>query len=128
MPKQEYLKAIKNKKFDILITGYTIEESYDLRSFFNGKSEWGYYNYDLFMKARELERLYTPQEYSEKYSQLKEAILDQLPYLPLCYKKMSLIGVSTFEAESLPMFNNIYKNCSTWAWSIIKEKNNDDKE
>ena len=128
LPKQEYLKAIKNKKFDILITGYTIEESYDLRSFFNGKSEWGYYNYDLFMKARELERLYTPQEYSEKYSQLKEAILDQLPYLPLCYKKMSLIGVSTFEAESLPMFNNIYKNCSTWAWSIIKEKNNDDKE
>ena len=128
LPKSEYLKAIKNKKFDILITGYTIEESYDLRKFFNGKSEWGYYNYDLFMKSRELERLYTPDEYREKYSQLKDALIDQLPYLPLCYKKISLIGVSTFEAESLPMFNNIYKNCGTWTWSIIKEKNNDDKE
>ena len=128
LPKSEYLNAIKNKEFDLLITGYTIEESYDLRSFFNGRSEWGYYNYDLFMKARELERLYTPDEYREKYSQLKAALLEQLPYLPLCYKKMSLIGVSTFEAEFLPMFNNVYKNCATWSWSIIKEKNNDDKD
>lgn len=124
----EYTRAIKNKDFDILITGYTIEESYDLRSFFNGKNDWGYYNYDLFMKSRELDRLYTPEEYKAKYSELKKALQEELPYYPLCYKKMSIIGVDTFEAEKMPMFNNIYKNCHTWSWSIISEKNNESEE
>lgn len=41
---------------------------------------------------------------------------------------MSIIGVDTFEAEKMPMFNNIYKNCHTWSWSIISEKNNESEE
>lgn len=125
---KEYKKAIKNKQFDILITGYTIEESYDLRDFFSGKNEWGYYSYSLLTKARELDRLYTPEEYTEKYKLLKEEMLDTLPYYPLCYKKMSLIGVNTFEAGKLPMFNDIYKNLDTWSWSVITEKNNEVEE
>lgn len=119
----EYERAIRNRNFDILITGYSISEEYDLRSFFNGKSEWKYYNYELFEMSRELDRLYTPEEYKEKYAALKEKMMEVLPYYPICYKKMSLVGVSTFEADSLPMFNNIYKNCNTWCWSTVKEKN-----
>ena len=128
LPKFEYKQAIKKKDFDILVTGYTIEENYDLRDFFNGKNDWGYNNYNLFMKARELERLYTPEQYTEKYTELKELLLDELPYYPLCYKKMSLIGVKTFTADEMPMFNDIYKNCDTWRWSITVEKNNESKE
>ena len=121
----EYENAISNRKFDILITGYTINEEYDLRSFFNGQSEWKYYNYELFEMSRQLERLYTPEEYKEKYKELKTEMMDALPYYPICYKQMSLIGVSTFEAGKLPMFNSILKNCSTWKWSVVTEKNNE---
>lgn len=119
----EYKNAIKKRSFDILITGYTISEEYDLRNFFNGKSEWKYYNYELFEMSRELDRLYTPEEYKEKYIQLKDKMMEVLPYYPICYRKMSLIGVNTFEADNLPMFNDIYRNCSTWSWSTVKEKN-----
>ena len=119
----EYKNAIRNRSFDILITGYTISEEYDLRNFFNGKSEWKYYNYELFEMSRELDRIYTPEEYKEKYMQLKEKMMEVLPYYPICYRKMSLIGVNTFEADKLPMFNDIYRNCSTWRWSTVKEKN-----
>ena len=119
----EYKNAIKNRSFDILITGYTISEEYDLRNFFNGKSEWKYYNYELFEMSRELDRIYTPEEYKEKYIQLKDKMMEVLPYYPICYRKMSLIGVNTFEVDKLPMFNDIYRNCSTWSWSTVKEKN-----
>ena len=128
LSKSEYIKSIKKKDFDILVTGYTIEESYDLRELFNGKNQWGYNNYSLFMKARELDRLYTTEQYSEKYKELKELMLDELPYYPLCYKKMSLIGVKTFKADKMPMFNDIYKNCDTWSWSVIVEKNNENND
>lgn len=124
----EYSQSIKRKDFDILITGYTIEESFDLRDFFNGKNDWGYYNYDLFTKARELDRLYTSEEYRAKYTELKASLMEELPYYPLCYKKMSLIGVDTFKAEELPMFNSIYNNCATWSWSIVTTKNNETQE
>jgi len=87
-----------------------------LREFFNGKNAWGYYNADLFTKSRELERLYDADTQKEKYSELKDALQDEMPYYALCYKKMGLIGISGFTAEKLPMFNDIYKNCDTWSW------------
>ena len=128
LPKTEYMNSIKRRDFDILITGYTVDENYDLRELFNGKNQWGYNNYNLFMKARELDRLYTPKQYAQKYEKLKEQLLEELPYYPLCYKKMSLIRVNTFKAQGMPMFNNIYRNCYTWNWSVVSEKNNEKKD
>ncbi len=121
----EYKKAIASRQFDILIAGYAIEETYDLREFFNGKNAWGYYNADLFTKSRELERLYDADTQKEKYSELKDALQDEMPYYALCYKKMGLIGISGFTAEKLPMFNDIYKNCDTWSWKVeVKQTKN----
>lgn len=122
VPWDEYQKQIKSKSFDILITGFTIEESYDLRTFFNGKSLWGYKNDKLYTKVQNLDRLYTSEEYQKIYGELKEMLLDELPYYPLCYKKMGLIGTETLEASSLPMFNDIYKNIGTWEWTKVIEK------
>jgi hypothetical protein len=44
-------------------------------------------------------------------------LINELPYYPLCYKKMGLIGTETLEAKTMPMFNDIYKNIGTWEWS-----------
>lgn len=122
VPWDEYQSLIKRKDFDILVTGYVIEESYDLRVLFNGKNLWGYNNPTLFTQAKNLDRLYTGEQYKEHYTKLKELMLEELPYYPLCYKKMGLIGTNTFEANNLPTFNNIYKNIDTWEWSVIETK------
>lgn len=117
---KKYEQAIRSRNFDLLIAGYEMEERYDLREFFNNRNAWGYYNAELYTKAGELERLYTAEEQKKKYRELKEALLDEMPYYALCYKKMGLVGISTFTAEKLPMFNNIYKNCETWSWKAIE--------
>ena len=36
-------------------------------------------------------------------------LADEAQYYTLCYKKMGLIGVDTFEAKELPVFNDILK-------------------
>ena len=123
-----YKSAMSSGKFDILIAGYEVEETFDLRELFNGKNAWGYYGYTLYDKARQLERLYDTDELKEKYQELKEALLDEMPYYALCYKKMGLIGASGFEAEKLPTFNNIYKNCNTWTWKVEKKTEESDSE
>lgn len=117
----KYKQAVASGNFDLLIAGCEMEETYDLRDFFNRKNDWGYYNADLLTKARELDRLYTAEKQKEKYSKLKETLLDEMPYYTLCYKKMGLVGISTFTAEALPTFNNIYNNCNTWGWKEIEK-------
>lgn len=122
LEEKEYERAIKGKKFNILITGYTFEAGYDLRSFFNGKNPWGYTDYPLNQKVLELDRLYSGAEYVSKFEDIKTAIIDELPYYPLCHKKMSLIGLPTLEAEQLPIFDDIYRNCDTWSWKVQVKK------
>lgn len=121
---EEYTTLIGEKDFDILMTGYEMEASYDLRTFFDGTNPWGYDNQDLLAKVRELDRLHTAEEYASIYGEIKEMLTDEAQYYTLCYKNMGLIGVDTFEAGELPMFNDIYKNCRTWSW---KKKITDDE-
>ena len=52
-------------------------------------------------------------------TRIKEMLNEELPYYPLVYKKMGLIGTGTFEASKLPMHNNIYKNIDNWSWTEI---------
>lgn len=117
---KKYIQAINSGSFDLLIAGYEMEEKFDLREFFNGKNAWRYYNAELYTLSRELERLYTPETQKEKYEELKAALVEEMPYYALCYKQMGLVGISTFTAEELPMFNDIYKNCRTWGWKVVE--------
>ncbi len=123
-----YQAAISACDFDILLTGYRMEESYDLRSFFDRTNPWGYINYDLLASVRELSRLHTEAEYREAFAALKTQMLDEMPYYPLCYRYTGLIGVTTFKAEALPMFNDIYKNCNTWSWSKVIKPETQEEE
>ena len=118
----DYTEAIEKKEFDILLTGYDMAASYDLREFFNGKTLWKYRNNQLLAQAAELEKMHTAAEYSAIYKELKEMMLDELPYYALCYKKMGLVGVEFFEAGALPTFDDVFRNAQTWSWKKVKEK------
>lgn len=118
---KEYRQAISAGRYDILVTGFSIEEQYDLRTFFNGKREWKYYNRTLLNKSSELEKLHTAEEYTKVFEDLKEALLDELPYYSLCYRKIGLVGVQGFTAAQVPMFNDYYKNINTWKWTYMVE-------
>lgn len=115
----EFKNEIMKMDYDILITGYSINQNYDLRFLFDGSNEWGFYDYNLLKEARELDRIHSKEKYIEKYTELKKDLIDSAQYYPLCYRYMSLIGLETFEAGELPMFNNPYKNLETWSWKKI---------
>lgn len=116
---KDFKNEILKQDYDILITGYSINPSYDLRFLFDGSNEWGFYDSDLLKEARELDRIHSEEKYREKYIKLKEDLIDSAQYFPLCYRNMSIIGIETFKAEKLPMFNNPYKNIETWSWKKI---------
>ena len=113
----EYTAAIAAGKYDMIVTGYSINEQYDLRDFYNGRNEWKYYNDELIQLSSELERLHTAEEYTELFADLKETLLEEVPYYSLCYKKIGLVGVQGFTAGKTGMFNDYYRNIETWKWT-----------
>lgn len=127
---EDYQKAISYGKHDIIVTGYAVNEQYDLRDFFNRKNEWGYYNEKLFALAGEMEMLHTAEEYTKLYSDMKKELLDELPYYSLCYKKIGLVGINGFEAEKMPVFHDIYRNIDTWSWTyeVVSDKQANEKQ
>jgi len=114
--KDEYLANLSLNNFDIAICGYKTQADMDFREFFNGKNQWGYSNYNISIKVLELDRLYEAEAYPEKYKEIKEIIIDELPYYAICYKDMSLIGVDNFEVGDYPCFFNHYFNIENWLW------------
>ena len=68
-----------------------------------------------------MERLYTSEEYTELYRQLKDTLLAELPYYSLCYKKAGLVGIEGFKAGKISMFNDHYRNIETWSWTYEVE-------
>lgn len=121
---KDYEAAIAAGKHDIVVAGFSINEQYDLRDFFNRKNAWGYYHEGLFTLAGEMERLHTANEYREIYAELKEELLKELPYYSLCYRKIGLVGVSGFTAGKIPRFNDYYRNIETWSWTYQVEAEN----
>ena len=118
----EYKRAITAGKHDIIVAGFSINEQYDLREFFNGKNQWKYCNNELLSLAGEMERLHTTEEYKQIYAELKAALMEELPYYSLCYRKAGLVGVSGFSAGKTPLFNDYYRNIETWSWTYIVEQ------
>lgn len=114
-----FVNDIRRKDYDVLITGYEISPNYDLRFMFNGQNYWGFSDYNLQTKVNELDRIHSNEKYAEKFEELKEALIDEDVYYPLCYKNMSLIGVKTFETDKLPTFADIYKNIDSFNWKKI---------
>lgn len=113
---KDYQAAISAGKHDIIVTGFAINEQYDLREFYNGRNAWGYYSDTLLTLANEMERLHTAEEYTALYADLKAALLEELPYYSLCYRQIGLVGVQGFKAGKISMFNDYYRNIDTWSW------------
>lgn len=122
--KKTYKNKISSKDFDILLTGYEINKEFDLRFLFNGRNPWGYSNGKLYEKSRLLDRLYSAEKYAEFYGKFKELLMDEIPYYPIGYKKMSMIGAEKLDAKVAPVFYSLYKNCGNWTWekAILDEK------
>lgn len=122
LKKPEYDEAIKKGDFDMLLTGLTVDESYDFTFMFDGNNAWKYSNPNISLKSKEFKKLYRISEYKDKYIELKKELVEQVPYYPICYKQMSLVGVANFNAPQIPMFNNIYSGIETWNYDEVKSE------
>ncbi|MFZ5974926.1 MAG: ABC transporter substrate-binding protein [Bacillota bacterium] len=114
---EDYLKALKNKSFDLALCGFNLDRSLDLTSLLRSGGSINYGGYsdgemnallDAYAKStKETDR-------KTNMGKIQEMILNKLPVISLCYRTYSLVSDNTVQnVEGL--FNmNYYNNIERW--------------
>lgn len=111
-----YCAAIRSGDFDIYLGGYKFDKKYDLRKLFSRSNPLGYRNTQVINWTNQLETCISNKKQKGVYGQLKQHLIQELPYYCLCYKAYTVVSVAHFEAEILPTFFDQYRGCGNWKW------------
>lgn len=127
--RQDYVKAVRKGKFDIYIGGYSFDKRYNLKELFVRDNSLGYDSAKALKYVKTMEKCISAKSLKKNFIKLKDVINNDLPYYCICYKDLSFIAVSHFESESVPVYFDIYRDCSNWKWKrIVVEKSEKNKK
>lgn len=110
--------------FDIVLGGYSFNEKYNLKKLFKKGNYLNYYNETVYNSVCDLEKCLSLKELRYAYENLEKLLLNDLSYVPICYRNNSMLSAKTLECSQLPVWNDIYRGCETWSWSktVVNDK------
>jgi peptide/nickel transport system substrate-binding protein len=121
----EYNSDLAGGNFDIYISGFQINESYDLRPFLHSGYEnvIGYTNLNLDALLDQMSMGLTNEEKVNTFITIKEILIEDLPYFCLLYKTYGAITSPALQGEVKPLFNDLYNGCESWSYvyEVVEE-------
>jgi len=121
----EYNMRLNAGNYDLYIGGYQFDERYDLRRMLH--SNYGnlvrYTNTKLDEFLDEMQLSPMNDEKTQIFQQVKNILIDEIPYYCLFYKTHGVLTADAFRGDLSPMFNNIYVDSQSWSCSYIVETN-----
>lgn len=123
---EEYQRRMFTNSFDIVLGGWKLSNIPDLRFFLQssyiGNTNFaGYANPEMDQLLNEVLIMKDMQGKEEKYKQIQQLFLDDLPYFSLYFKNNAIIMKEHVKGEIIPLPLNIYHNIEKW-YIQTKEK------
>lgn len=112
-----YLKSLKGDSWDLFLGGYTIDENVDLSSLIRSEGEDNYTGFSDDKVDELLDTMgsgNTVTETVDTFTNLKERLIDELPYYCLLYKTWGGIKAPALRGKVSSNFTDIYRGCETW--------------
>jgi peptide/nickel transport system substrate-binding protein len=102
--------------YDIFLGGYQFKENYDLRFLLHtGYGNLaGYSNPTLDALLDQMESGISQKDRQAVFDQVKDILIDELPYYCLLYKTYGAIASPGLQGELRPTFLNLYQDADTW--------------
>ncbi len=124
-----YNSDLASGNFDIYLGGYQINENYDLRFLLhtNYGNLIGYSNIALDALLDKMESGITQDEREKTFKQIRDILIEDLPYDCLLYKTYGAIAAPTFKGELHPTFFNMYQGSEKW-YSMLEVESKDDSK
>ncbi|MCT4619880.1 MAG: peptide ABC transporter substrate-binding protein [Marinisporobacter sp.] len=121
---KEYERRIGKGQFDIVLGGWQLSDKSDLRfafhsSFIGSTNFIRYSNPNMDQLLSEAVMIKDPQLKKEKYKEVQQLLVEDVPYFSLYLKNSSMIMKKYIKGNVLPKSYNIYNHIEDW---YVEEK------
>lgn len=110
----EYENNIKNKNYELALTGITYGYSPSLATYFYNDNIANYKNEEVIKKINEIENIIEEEERKKILSEIIRYYNEDVPYISLYYDSNTLIYSTSLRGEIKPNSYNIFYNIENW--------------
>ena len=114
LSQSQYEKCLKNKQYEILLTGVYTSLSPDLSSFLGKENIANYENQEMLTILEEINHITNEDLLKEKYKKILEIYQKEVPYIGLYRNQDIVVYNSSFRGEVTPNNYNIYYQFLDW--------------
>lgn len=111
---KEYIKCIKNKDYDIVLTGTTYGYSPTLNLYFDNNNMANYENEQIIKKIKKMEEGINEEEKRKLISDIINVYNEDVPYISLYFDSITMIYSSNLKGNITPNSYNIFYNIEDW--------------
>ena len=109
-----YNSYLKNKNYDIILTGIYNSYSPDLNTLYNKNNLANYKNEEVFEILTNINNTTDENIIKEKYNRIVEILQEDIPYIGICRDKNIMVCSPNLIGEILPNNYTCYHNIDTW--------------
>lgn len=110
----QYQNYLKNKNYDMILTGVYLPYSPDLNTYFGENNLANFANEELKYLISEVKNITKVEVLQEKYARIQQIYNEQIPYVFLYNNKETLIYSPNLVGNIEPYGYNIFNNITTW--------------
>lgn len=110
----QYQNYLKNKNYDMILTGLYAPYSPDLSKYFAQDNLANFNNEEVKQIMNEVKNIKDEKLLQEKYKKIIEIFNQEMPYVFLYYSRGNLIYNTNLKGNISPNSYNIFNNIETW--------------
>lgn len=110
----QYQSYLKNKNYDMILTGVYSGFSPDLSSYFAQGNIANFQNDEMNKLLDEVKNVQDEKVLKEKYNRIIEIYEEQMPYVFLYYSKNTLVYSTKLMGDFRPNSYNVYEGIGAW--------------
>ncbi len=111
----QYKNYIKNKNYDMVLTGSIISNNPNIETFFGNENLANFNNEEVNKILNEIKRVDDQEEIlKEKYTKIEEIYKEELPFISLYSNSIFVLSNKNLKGDLSGNWYNIYYNIDNW--------------
>ena len=124
---EDFTKRLKAGSFEMYLGGIRIDRQFNLTDMFGEYNYGKYADANVISKVAGLERALNADDQKKAFEQAQKALNEEIPYVPLCYKKYYILTAPTYKSDEKGTFFDCYRGVPSAEWkkTVAKEEKKD---
>lgn len=109
-----YNRYIKNKNYDIILTGNIISNAPNLETYFGENNLSNFNNEEIRVILNEVKNISNEELLKEKYIRIEEIYKEELPFICLYFNNIFILSNSNLKGDLSHNWYNLFYNIDNW--------------